>query len=422
MPTIAEWGQFWSAAKRGRAQDDYVTDPWNLAQLLGLFGSLASVTTHLLGWNVIAQCCSAVAILLLGTGTLYLIRGLTYTASLAETLTRIFQPQNGFIGAIVMFAIFWLIFVSVFYTLDGYTSFSSAMFGTFKMMIGADDDNHDLGVESWSISFLLHLIFIFMVIVVVIILLNLTISVVSEVWDDISSTIQVIITQEQASLIIEEMDFMNVESLQALEARCTYLHVLELTRKKRLAAQQNKETAGGGGDGGDESGGDGQSGRSGVATVAAAAAKTAKGGSGITVQQGGVPIYSSGTNREITSSSSTSDAQLAGGEAFAVTAVQDLAKRVDKQMAALETRMVEMERRTQAAVSDSRDTIERKLETTQLQTETRFGAIEQRLGEIEQRAEERHAALLLAVQQALTLPASDQHQIPIVFSSDNAEE
>ena len=77
------------------------------------------------------------------------------------------------------------------------------MFGTLKLMVGGDDDSHDLDSEHSAFSALLHFCFICLVIVAVVILLNLTISVVSDVWSQISETIDVIITHGRASLILE---------------------------------------------------------------------------------------------------------------------------------------------------------------------------------------------------------------------------
>ena len=65
--------------------------------------------------------------------------------------------------------------------------------------------------------------------------------------------------------------------------------------------------------------------------------------------------------------------------------------------------ILEDERRAQKLGDEERA---KEREMMHLQTEKRLNEIEQRLCEIEQRAEDRHATLLAAVQQALTPPAS----------------
>ena len=65
--------------------------------------------------------------------------------------------------------------------------------------------------------------------------------------------------------------------------------------------------------------------------------------------------------------------------------------------------ILEDERRAQKLDDEERA---KEREMMHLQTEKRLNEIEQRLCEIEQRAEDRHATLLAAVQQALTPPAS----------------
>ena len=62
----------------------------------------------------------AITVILLGFGSLYLLRGGRRTAVLTETLFRVVDRLS---GCLVMFVIFWAIFSSSFFALEGQVHF-----------------------------------------------------------------------------------------------------------------------------------------------------------------------------------------------------------------------------------------------------------------------------------------------------------
>ena len=91
-----------------------------------------------------------------------------------------------------------------------------------------DGQSQSLSGSQFS-GFLFFALFV-VVLLSVIILLNLTISVVNEVWDTISGSVELIITSNQANLIIEHMDYYSDKGLEQLQKQTSFLHVLELVK------------------------------------------------------------------------------------------------------------------------------------------------------------------------------------------------
>ena len=199
--------------------------------------------------------------LLLGTGSLYLLRGLHTTAVLSETLIRVIHRLA---GCMAMFAIFWLILSSSFLALEGsvvvtrrraivlfrshsyslnpspparrYESvgMGRALFLTFQLMIIAPEISDEYDIDNSQFGLFLHVIFTLIVLVIVIILLNLTIPVVNEVWDEISETRELLIVRNRAELIVELMTQLSSQERKAFENRTAFLHVLELVERREL--------------------------------------------------------------------------------------------------------------------------------------------------------------------------------------------
>ena len=99
------------------------------------------------------------------------------------------------------------------------------------MMIAPEmQDGQSQSLSGSQFSGILFFALFVVVLLSVIILLNLTISVVNEVWDTISGSVELIITSNQANLIIEHMDYYSDKGLEQLQKQTSFLHVLELVK------------------------------------------------------------------------------------------------------------------------------------------------------------------------------------------------
>ena len=99
-------------------------------------------------------------------------------------------------------------------------------------------DGHQEGLDNSPFSAALNIAFLAMVLVVVIILLNLTISVVNEVWGEITESLDLIITSNRANLIVEHMDYYDEPGLNRLQNETAFLHVLELVKTEQSSPEE----------------------------------------------------------------------------------------------------------------------------------------------------------------------------------------